>query len=145
MLEHNGPVYLRCGRIEVPEIYDENASFQIGKANQLRDGKDVTIIANGLMVGMALDAAALLAKDRVTARVLDMHTVKPLDEAAIVAAAKETNRIVVAEEHLMAGGRMQLGTNMEPGEYVFQVIVTDKLAKEKYNAATQWLDFEIVK
>lgn len=104
MLEHKGPVYLRCGRIEVPEIYDANAPFQIGKANQLRDGKDVTIIANGLMVGIALDAAALLAKEGVNARVLDMHTVKPLDEAAVTAAAKETKRIVVAEEHLMAGG-----------------------------------------
>jgi len=104
MLEHNGPVYLRCGRIEVPEIYADDAKFQIGKANQLRDGKDVTIIANGLMVGIALDAAAVLAKAGVKARVVDMHTVKPLDEAAIIAAAKETGRIVVAEEHLMAGG-----------------------------------------
>ncbi len=104
MLEHNGPVYLRCGRIEVPEIYDEKAKFEIGKANQLRDGKDVTIIANGLMVGIALDAAAALDKEGIKARVLDMHTVKPLDEAAVIAAAKETGRIVVAEEHLMAGG-----------------------------------------
>jgi transketolase len=104
MLEHRGPVYLRCGRIEVPEIYAADAKFQIGKANQLRDGQDVTIIANGLMVGIALDAAAVLAQEGTQARVLDMHTVKPLDEAAIVAAAKETGRIVVAEEHLMAGG-----------------------------------------
>jgi transketolase len=104
MIEHNGPVYLRCGRIEVPEIYNDASPFQIGKANQVRDGKDVTIIANGLMVGIALDAAALLAKDGVNARVLDMHTVKPLDEAAVIAAAKETGRIVVAEEHLQAGG-----------------------------------------
>jgi transketolase len=104
MLEHNGPVYLRCGRIEVPEIYGADAKFQIGKANRLRDGKDLTIIANGLMVGIALDAATVLAKDGVNARVLDLHTVKPLDEAAVVAAAKETGRIVVAEEHLMAGG-----------------------------------------
>ncbi len=104
MLEHNGPVYLRCGRIELPEIYPADAKFQIGKANQLRDGKEVTIIANGLMVGICLDAAAVLASQGVQARVIDMHTVKPLDEAAIIAAAKETGRIVVAEEHLMAGG-----------------------------------------
>ncbi len=104
MLEHQGPVYLRCGRIEVPEIYAADAKFQIGKANQLRAGKDVTIIANGLMVGIALDAAAALASQKIDVRVIDMHTVKPLDEAAIVAAAKETGRIVVAEEHLMAGG-----------------------------------------
>lgn len=104
MLEHNGPVYLRCGRIEVPEVYGADAPFTIGKANTLKDGKDATIIANGLMVGIALDAAALLAKEGITVRVLDMHTVKPIDEAAVVAAAKETGRIVVAEEHLMAGG-----------------------------------------
>lgn len=104
MIEHQGPVYLRCGRIEVPEIYAADTPFQIGKANQLRDGKDLTIIANGLMVGIALDAAAALASQGVQARVIDMHTVKPLDEAAIVKAATETGRIVVAEEHLMAGG-----------------------------------------
>ncbi len=104
MLEHNGPVYLRCGRIEVPEIYGADAKFQIGKANQLRDGKDLTIIANGLMVGMALDAAVTLANQGIAARVIDMHTVKPLDEAAIASAAKETGRLVVAEEHLAAGG-----------------------------------------
>lgn len=104
MIEHQGPVYLRCGRIELPEIYAADATFEIGKANQLRDGKDLTIIANGLMVGIALDAAAALASQGVHARVIDMHTVKPLDEAAIVKAATETGRIVVAEEHLMAGG-----------------------------------------
>lgn len=104
MIEHKGPVYLRCGRIELPEIYQANTPFEIGKATSLREGKDVTIIANGLMVGIALDAAAALAAKGVQARVLDMHTVKPLDEAAIVKAAQETGRIVVAEEHLMAGG-----------------------------------------
>lgn len=104
MLEHDGPVYLRCGRIELPEIYAADAPFTIGKANTVKDGKDVTIIANGLMVGIALDAAAALAKAGVQARVVDMHTIKPLDEAAIVKAATETGRLVVAEEHLMAGG-----------------------------------------
>lgn len=104
MLEHVGPVYLRCGRIELPEIYSADSTFTIGKANQLRDGKDLTIIANGLMVGLALDAAALLQKDGVNARVLDMHTVKPLDQEAILKACKDTGRLVVAEEHLMAGG-----------------------------------------
>ncbi len=104
MLEHFGPVYLRCGRIEVPEIYSADSEFVIGKANTVRDGQDVTIIANGLMVGISLDAAAALAAKGVNARVIDMHTVKPLDEAAIIKAATETGRIVVAEEHLMAGG-----------------------------------------
>lgn len=104
MIEHVGPVYLRCGRIEVPEIYTADTPFVIGKANTLKEGKDVTIIANGLMVGIALDAAATLSKSGVNARVIDMHTVKPLDEEAIVKAATETGRIVVTEEHLMAGG-----------------------------------------
>lgn len=104
MVEHVGPVYLRCGRIEVPEIYTETTPFVIGKANTVKEGSDVTIIANGLMVGIALDAAAALEKTGVKARVIDMHTVKPLDEAAIVKAATETGRIVVTEEHLMAGG-----------------------------------------
>lgn len=104
MLEHVGPVYLRLGRQKLPVVYPNGCDFQIGKAIPVRDGKDLTIIANGLMLPVALDAAAALAKKGVNARVLDMHTVKPIDEAAIVKAAKETGRIVVAEEHLMAGG-----------------------------------------
>jgi transketolase len=104
MLEFDGPIYLRLGRAKVPAVYTQGAPFEFGKANQLRDGDDVTIIANGLMVGVALDAAQILADSGVTARVLDMHTVKPIDEQAIVAAARQTGRIVVAEEHLAAGG-----------------------------------------
>ena len=107
MLEHQGPTYLRLGRPKVPEVYTDDSEFEIGKANQLRDGSDVTIIANGLMVPIALDAAKTLDEQGTSARVLDMHTVKPLDEAAIVAAARETGALVVAEEHLAAGG---LGT-----------------------------------
>lgn len=98
------PAYLRAGRPNVPIIYPNGCSFQIGKANRLRDGKDVTLIANGLMVAAALDAAEQLAGQGIEARVLDMHTVKPLDDAAVLAAAKETGRIVVAEEHLLHGG-----------------------------------------
>jgi len=104
MLEHQGPTYLRLGRPKVPEVYADDCGFEIGKANQLRDGNDVTIIANGLMVPMALDAAQKLSEEGTSARVIDMHTVKPLDEAAIVAAARETGALVVAEEHLAAGG-----------------------------------------
>ena len=104
MLKHQGPTYLRLGRPKVPEVYTDDCGFEIGKANQLRDGNDVTIIANGLMVPMALDAATQLSEQGTSARVLDMHTVKPLDEAAIVAAARETGALVVAEEHLAAGG-----------------------------------------
>lgn len=98
------PAYLRAGRPNVPVIYEKDVPFQLGKANQLRPGKDVTIIANGLMVAAALDAATQLASAGIDARVLDMHTAKPCDDAAILAAAKETGRIVVAEEHLLHGG-----------------------------------------
>jgi transketolase len=98
------PVYLRAGRPKVPVIYPDGCDFQFGKAIKLRDGKDLTIIANGLMVSAALEAAEQLAGQGVQARVLDMHTVKPCDDAAVLAAAKETGRIVVAEEHLLHGG-----------------------------------------
>ena len=84
MLEYKGPVYLRVGRPEVPKVYtDGPAPFAIGKANQLRDGADVTLIANGLMVAATLDAAEMLADQRIHARVLDMHTVKPIDREAL--------------------------------------------------------------
>src|SRR5438067_2725522 len=98
------PAYLRAGRPPVPIVYENGCSFELGKANRLRDGKDITLIANGLMVAAALEAAEKLAGQGVQARVLDMHTVKPLDDAAVLAAARETGRIVVAEEHLLHGG-----------------------------------------
>jgi transketolase len=105
MIEHKGPVYLRTGRPEVPKVYTGGSvPFQIGKANQLRDGKDVTIVANGIMVAPALDAAETLAGGGIQARVLDMHTVKPIDREALEAAARETGALVVAEEHLSHGG-----------------------------------------
>jgi transketolase len=98
------PAYLRAGRPKVPIIYDEKSDIRLGKANLLRDGKDVTIIANGLMTSAALEAAEQLTGSGVQARVLDMHTVKPLDDAAVLAAARDTGRIVCAEEHLLHGG-----------------------------------------
>jgi transketolase len=98
------PAYLRAGRPAVPIIYEKATPFRLGKAIKVRDGKDLTIIANGLMVSAALEAADQLASQGAQARVLDMHTVKPLDDAAVLAAAKETGRIVVAEEHLLHGG-----------------------------------------
>lgn len=100
----NTPAYLRAGRPNVPVIYSKGCDFKIGRANQLRDGKDATIIANGLMVARALEAAEVLATTSVQVRVLDMHTVKPLDDTAILSAARATGRIVVAEEHLLHGG-----------------------------------------
>lgn len=105
MLEYKGPVYLRVGRPDVPKVYTSSSiKFEIGKACRLRDGSDVTIVANGLLVAPALDAAETLAGEGIKARVLDMHTVKPIDKAALEAAAKETGALVVAEEHLAHGG-----------------------------------------
>lgn len=98
------PAYLRAGRPNVPIVYPNGCDFQIGKANRLRDGKDVTIIAHGLMVAPSLKAAETLAAAGIQARVLDFHTAKPCDDAAVLAAAKETGRIVVVEEHLFHGG-----------------------------------------
>lgn len=104
MIEHHGPTYLRLGRPKVAVVYTDGCNFEIGKAITVREGSDVTVIANGLMVAMALDAAAELAETGISARVLDMHTAKPLDEEAIVKAARETGALVVAEEHLAHGG-----------------------------------------
>jgi len=104
MIGQQGPIYLRLARGKVAELYKSESRFEIGKANEMNPGKDVTIIANGLMVAAALDAAVELKAQGISARVLDMHTVKPIDEEAIVKAAKETGKIVVAEEHLAHGG-----------------------------------------
>lgn len=98
------PAYLRAGRPNVPILYTDTTPFTLGKATLLRDGKDLAIIANGLMVAPALEAAETLAAAGRQARVLDMHTVKPLDDAAVLAAARDTGKIVVAEEHLLHGG-----------------------------------------
>ena len=104
VIEHNGPAYLRIGRGKVADIYPQGCHFTLGKANTLREGTAATIIANGLMVPAALDAATMLAKSGVSVRVLDLHTIKPLDEEAILKAARETGAIVVTEEHLHHGG-----------------------------------------
>ena len=102
--QFNGPVYLRMGRAPVPVIFDENMKFKIGKARKVRDGNDLTIIAMGQMVARALDAAESLAKEGLQARVINMSTIKPLDEAAIIKAARDTGAIVPVEEHSMIGG-----------------------------------------
>ena len=101
MFEQDGPCYLRTGRPKVPLVYEDGFDFKIGKANNLREGNDLTIIACGLMVAAALEAAASLGQKGIHARVLDMHTVKPLDVEAIELAARETGAIVTAEEHLL--------------------------------------------
>jgi len=110
MVEHQGPTYLRLGRPKVPTLYDDSVDFQIGKAITLKEGTDATIIANGLMVSIAADAAKLLGDEGINVRVIDMHTVKPIDRDAVISAAKETGCIVVAEEHLHHGG---LGSTAE--------------------------------
>lgn len=104
MLETEGPAYMRVGRPDVPLIYGDDPDFTLGKANELRSGNDITLIANGIMVAAALEAADALAEDGVEARVLDMHTVRPLDVEAVTRASRQTGKIVVAEEHLVQCG-----------------------------------------
>jgi transketolase len=101
---HVGPVFIRTGRPKTPTLYGPDQKFEIGKSIQLAEGKDVTIIANGLLVAQAMLAADALEADGITARVVDMHTVKPIDRDAIRRASDETGAIVVAEEHLVDGG-----------------------------------------
>lgn len=101
---HKGPVYIRSGRPKAPLVYDAEPQFEFGKANRVREGSDVTIIANGLMVAAGIVAHDQLSKEGIRARVVDMACVKPLDEAETAAAARDTGAIVVAEEHLIHGG-----------------------------------------
>ena len=105
-----GPVFIRSSRVPMPYIYPmEDTPFKVGKANIVREGNDLTILGCGMMVSAGLDAAAALAKKGIEARVLDLHTIRPLDVKAITAAAKETGAIVCAEEHLLQGG---MGSNV---------------------------------
>ncbi|MEE9199976.1 MAG: transketolase C-terminal domain-containing protein, partial [Candidatus Brocadiales bacterium] len=101
---HKGPVYIRLGRAAVPVITEEQDSFSIGKAVTLRNGKDVAIIACGMMVAAALEAAEALSAKGVEASVIDLHTIKPVDHEAITQAAKETGAVVTAEQHVLDGG-----------------------------------------
>lgn len=103
--EHEGPVYLRFGRLAVPVLNErEDYSFEIGKGVTLKEGKDITIIATGLPVSAALEAADMLAKDGIDARVINIHTIKPLDEELVLKAAEDTGRIFTVEEHSVIGG-----------------------------------------
>ena len=102
---HKGPMYLRFGRLAVPVIYDkETYKFELGKGIQMTEGTDVTIIATGIMVDMALTAAELLKAEGISAAVVNIHTIKPLDKEIVIAAAKKTGALVVAEEHNIIGG-----------------------------------------
>ena len=102
--EHHGPVYLRLGRPKCPVIYDNSTDFVLGRALRLRDGNDATVVANGRMVAEALAAAESCSARGLSVRVLDMHTIEPLDREALLSAARDTGAVVVAEEHLLSGG-----------------------------------------
>ena len=102
--EHDGPVYMRFGRLAVPRVNGEDYKFEIGKGVTLREGKDVTIVASGLMVAEAIEAADRLGAEGIDARVINIHTIKPIDKDILVKAAKETGAIVTAEEHSIIGG-----------------------------------------
>ncbi|MDQ5815824.1 MAG: transketolase family protein [Actinomycetota bacterium] len=104
MIKREGPTFLRCGRPNVPVVYPDGPELHVGRANTVREGDDITLVANGIMVAMALDAAQALADDGIEARVLDFHTVKPIDSETLEQAAVETMGIVVAEEHMAYGG-----------------------------------------
>ena len=103
--EYDGPVYLRFGRLAAPVIFDEETyKFEIGKGQVVTEGTDVTIIATGLMVGNSMEAAEMLAEKGISAKVINMATIKPLDEELVIAAAKETGKVVTVEEHSVIGG-----------------------------------------
>jgi len=116
IVEMDGPCYFRVGRAAVPVFYGEDDEITLGKCNLIRDGKDVTIIATGIMVSAAYDAAVKLAEEGIDARVIDIHTIKPIDEEIIIKAAEETGAIVTAEEHGVIGGL---------GDAVAQVVVKE--------------------
>ncbi len=103
-IDYDGPCYLRFGRLAVEQVFDENYKFEIGKGVEIKEGKDVTIIATGLMVDYSLQAAKLLEEDGISARVINMATIKPVDRDIIIKASKETGAIVTAEEHNIIGG-----------------------------------------
>ena len=102
-VKHEGPVYIRFGRAAVPVVFDEDYDFQIGKGSVIREGKDVSIIANGLCVASAIEAADMLAKDGIDAEIVNICTIKPLDKDLIVKTASKTGKVVTAEEHSIIG------------------------------------------
>ncbi|MBO5742863.1 MAG: transketolase family protein [Clostridia bacterium] len=103
-IKHEGPVYLRFGRLAVPVLYDDTYKFELGKGVQLKEGNDVTLVATGLLVETALNAAELLKQEGINARVINIHTIKPIDKEIITKASLETGAIVTCEEHNVIGG-----------------------------------------
>jgi transketolase len=123
--EHEGPVYLRFGRPVMPIFVKPDADFQIGKADVLTEGTDVTIIACGHLVWKSIEAAQQLEKEGIHAEVINMHTIKPLDIQAILKSVQKTGCVVTAEEHMIAGGL---------GESVAQVLTRNLLAPQEFVA-----------
>lgn len=101
---YNGPVYLRFGRLAVPVFHNESYKFEIGRGEILKDGNDVTIVANGLMVAQAIEAGRALEENGISAEIINIATIKPLDEELIIASAKKTGRVITVEEHNVIGG-----------------------------------------
>ena len=121
-VEHEGPVYMRFGRLAVPRVNAEDYKFELGKGVELKDGKDVTIVATGLMVNEALIAAETLKEEGIDARVINIHTIKPIDKDILIKAAKETGAIVTAEEHSIIGGLGSAVTEVLSEEYPVPVV-----------------------
>ncbi len=121
-IDHDGPVYMRFGRLAVPVIFGDDYNFEIGKGVQLKDGSDVTIVATGLMVNEALQAYELLANEGISARIINIHTIKPLDKDIIIKAARETGAIVTAEEHSVIGGLGSAVSEAVSEEYPVPVV-----------------------
>ena len=121
-LELDGPVYIRFGRLAVPVIFDDDYDFKIGKGVELKSGTDVTIIATGLMVNEALEAHELLAKEGISARIINIATIKPLDREIVIKAARETGAIVTAEEHTVVGGLGSAVADVVCEEYPVPVV-----------------------
>lgn len=121
-LEHDGPVYMRFGRLAVPVIFGDDYKFEIGKGVELKEGTDVTIIATGLMVNEAMIAHDILKQEGISARVINMATIKPIDKDIILKAARETGAIVTAEEHSVVGGLGSAVSEVVCEEYPVPVV-----------------------
>jgi transketolase len=102
--DYHGPVYMRTGRMAVPLIYDDSYTFELGRGTVLREGRDVTLMGIGIMVQSCLDAAAMLARENIAARVVNLSCLKPLDWELVVDSARRTGALVTAEEHMVSGG-----------------------------------------
>ena len=130
-IAHQGPVYMRFGRLAVEDVNDDNYKFELGKGVEVREGSDVTIIATGLMVEMAIKASELLKAEGVSARVINIHTIKPIDKDIIVKASNETGAIVTCEEHYIMGGLGSAVTEVvcENAPCPVKIIGTDRFGK----------------